>query len=160
MFQRVSKSEKVYGPEAGRRVSSFSIENFLSHSAEKFRRGTLLRCFSENFRLRKSLSIRGEEGRVSSFSVGKILSHSGERIRRRWGGEYQDVPSKKFCITPESFHRGFLECFLNFSYRISLDKRGGIKRFRRKYFGSQRRKTSYKNPSMFHYFRVSKSFML
>ena len=31
-------------------VSRFSDENFLSHSAEKFRRGTLLCCVSENFR--------------------------------------------------------------------------------------------------------------
>ena len=50
VFQKVSKSEKVYGSDAGRRVSSFSVENFLSHSAENFRRGTLLACVSENFR--------------------------------------------------------------------------------------------------------------
>ena len=69
VFEKVSKSEKVYGSKAGRRVSSFSLENFLSHSAEKCRRRTLLRCVSENFRQRKSLSIRGEERGISSFAV-------------------------------------------------------------------------------------------
>ena len=47
--------------------------------------------------------------RVSSFSVEKNLSHSGERFRRRGGEggrEYQDFPSKLFCITAESFHSG------------------------------------------------------
>ena len=38
VFQKVSKSEKVYGSEAVRRVSSFSVGIFLSYSAERFRR--------------------------------------------------------------------------------------------------------------------------
>ena len=42
VLQKISKSGKVYGSEAGRRVSSFSVEKFLSHSAEIFRTGTLL----------------------------------------------------------------------------------------------------------------------
>ena len=50
VFQKVSKSGKVYGSKAGRRLSSFSVEKVLSHSAEKFSRGTLLCCVSENFR--------------------------------------------------------------------------------------------------------------
>ena len=47
-----------------RRKSRFSIENLLSHSAEKFRRGILQCCVSENFRSPKSLSIKtgGGEG--------------------------------------------------------------------------------------------------
>ena len=49
VFRKVSKREKIYGLEAGRRVSSFSLENFLSHSAENFRRRTILCCVSENF---------------------------------------------------------------------------------------------------------------
>ena len=44
VFHKVSKSKKFYGSEAGRRLASFSFENFLSHSAEKFRRGILLCC--------------------------------------------------------------------------------------------------------------------
>ena len=62
-------------------MSRFSVENFLSHSAETLRRGTLLCCVSENFGLRKSLWIRG---------------------RRK----YQDFPSKVFCLTvPKKFVR-------------------------------------------------------
>ena len=60
-------------------VSKLSVENFLSHSAKKFRKGTLPCCVSENFRWRKSLWIRGR-------------------------GKYQDIPSKIFCLTvPENF---------------------------------------------------------
>ena len=40
--------EKVWIRRGG--VSGFSVENFLSHSAEKFRRGTLRCCVSEIFR--------------------------------------------------------------------------------------------------------------
>ena len=43
VFQKISGSEKVYGQEleGGGGVSRFSVENFLSLSAEKFRWGTL-----------------------------------------------------------------------------------------------------------------------
>ena len=49
VFQKISKSGNTYESDAGRRVSSFSVENFLSHTAENFRSGTLLCCNSENF---------------------------------------------------------------------------------------------------------------
>ena len=52
-------------------VSSNSVENFLSHSAESFRRGTLY-CFTV-------------------FGYGKSLD--------RRGGGYHDFPSKIFCRT-------------------------------------------------------------
>ena len=44
----LSGPEKVWIREGG--VSRFSVENFLSHSAENFRRWTLLCCVSEKFR--------------------------------------------------------------------------------------------------------------
>ena len=50
-------------------------------------------------------------GGVSRISVENFLSHSAEKIRR-----------------------AILHCFNNFGYRKSLDKRGGIKIFRRKFF--------------------------
>ena len=53
-FQKFSGSEKVYGSEGRRRVSSFSVENFLSHSAGRFHR-------------------RG--GRCNKFSVESFLYH-------------------------------------------------------------------------------------
>ena len=40
VFQKISGSQKVYGQEAGG-VSRFSVDFFLSRSAEKCRRGTL-----------------------------------------------------------------------------------------------------------------------
>ena len=61
------------GGGGGKKYQNFLSKMFLSHSAEKIRRGTLLCCVSENFRWRKSLSIRR--------------------------GEYQDFPSKFFCLT-------------------------------------------------------------
>ena len=80
-------------------MSRFSVENFLSHSAENFRRGILYCCI--NFGYRKSLDKRG--GGVSSFSVENFLSHSAENFRRVI----------------------LLYCCINFGYRKSLDKRGG-----------------------------------
>ena len=53
-------------------VSQCSVEFFLSHTAEKFCRGTLLFCVSEKFRQLKCLWIEGG---------------------------YQDFPSKVFCLT-------------------------------------------------------------
>ena len=58
-------------------VSRFSVENFLSHSTEKFRWETL-RCFrktrvSQNFMHKKGISLN---------SVENFLSHSADKIRR------------------------------------------------------------------------------
>ena len=41
-----SSIEKVYASDG---MSGFSVEIFLSHSTETFRRGSLLCCVSENF---------------------------------------------------------------------------------------------------------------
>ena len=70
---RVSKN---FMPQRG--ISRFSIENLLSHSTEKLRRGTLL-CFT------------------------KILV-SKKFMDKRGGGEYHDFLSKLFCLTvPKNF---------------------------------------------------------
>ena len=58
--------------------SRFSVENFLSRSAKKVRRGTLL-CFTE-------------------FLVSKTF------LEKRGLGEYQEFASKCFCLTlPKNF---------------------------------------------------------
>ena len=62
-------------------VTKFSVEKILSERAEKFRRGTLLCCVSENFWQRKRLWIR-RGGGVSKFSVEIFLSESAEKFRR------------------------------------------------------------------------------
>ena len=71
---------KKFMPKRGK--SRFSIENLLSDSAEKFRRGTLLCCFSENFRYPKSLWMKTGGGGVPRASVEKFLSHSAEKLRK------------------------------------------------------------------------------
>ena len=63
-----------------KRVSRFSLEKFSSHSAEKFRRGTLL-CFRK-FLLSKNVRNKREGGGVSRFSVKIFSSYSAEKFRR------------------------------------------------------------------------------
>ena len=62
---------KKFGSEVGR-VSRISVENFLSHGAEKIQRG-------------------------ESFSISLISGN--EKVWMKRGGEYQDFPSKIFCLT-------------------------------------------------------------
>ena len=57
-------------------VSRFSVENFLSHSTENFRRGTLL-CLRK---ILASKNVKDERVRVSRFSVGIVLSHSTDKF--------------------------------------------------------------------------------
>ena len=72
-FHKISGSENVYGSEGG--VSRVSVETFLSHSVETFRRGILYCC--KNFGYRKSLD--------------------------KMGGKH-DFSSKNFCLTvPKNF---------------------------------------------------------
>ena len=58
-------------------MSRFSVRNFLSHSAEKFRRGSFYCCI--NFGYRKSL-IRSR-GSIKIFH-GNILFYSAEKFRK------------------------------------------------------------------------------
>ena len=61
----------------GKGVSRYSVENFLCHSAEKFRRGILYFCIKVVYR--KSLDKR--KG-ISRIYVEIYLSCSAERLRR------------------------------------------------------------------------------
>ena len=95
-----------------RGVSRFSVDNFWSHSAENFRRGTRL-CFRK-FRVSKNfMPKRG----ISRFSIENLLSHSTEKLRRGTllcftnflvskkfmdkRGEYHDFLSNIFCLCPK-----------------------------------------------------------
>ena len=73
---RKFRSSKNFMPKRG--ISRFSIENLLSHSTEKLRRGTLL-CFTKFLVPKKFMDKRGG---VSQFSVNIFLSHSAEKFRR------------------------------------------------------------------------------
>ena len=75
-FRKIPVAKK-FMDKMGAEYQEFAWKNFLSHSAENFRRGILYCCI--NFGYRKSLDKRG-------------------------GGEFQDIPSKIFCLTvPKNF---------------------------------------------------------
>ena len=138
----------IRGGKGGRITTS--VEKFLSHSAEKYRRGTLY-CVI-NFGYRKSLCFRGlchdfpskifcltlpkhfvEEtfsAVLQKFPVAKKFLDNG-------GGEYQDFPSKIFCLTvPEiSVGESFTVALLSGTEKSWIRRGGGsIKIFRRKFF--------------------------
>ena len=77
-FKKFLAAKKFMDKKGG--VSRYSVEKFLSHSAEKSRRG-ILESFI-NFGYRRSLDERVVGGRVSRFSVENFLSHSAEKTRR------------------------------------------------------------------------------
>ena len=97
-------------------VSRFSLENLLSHSAEKFRRGTVYCC--KNFGYRESLD-------------------------KRWG-EYRDFPSQIFCLTVLKNFVGepFSVSLIAGTEKAWIRRGGRIKTFRRNFFVSQCRKKS------------------
>ena len=72
----ISGIEKVWIRRGGG-ASRFSVENFLSHRDEKFRRAILHCC--NNFGYRKSLNKKGGH---QDFPSKIFLSHSAERFRR------------------------------------------------------------------------------
>ena len=106
-------------------ISRFSVENFLSHSAEKIRKGALL-CFRK-FLLSKNVKDKRGGGVVSRLSLEIVLSHSTKKIRR-----------------------GTLWCFRKFWVSKNvMHKRGrGITILRRNFL-SQCRNISLGNPSWF-----------
>ena len=94
-----------------KRVSRFSVEIFLSHSAEKFCRWTSL-CF------RKSL--------VS------------KNVRDKRGGGYHNFPSKLFCLTVLNHFVKEAFCVSQISgYRKNLSLRGEYHDFLSKFFLSR-----------------------
>ena len=101
-------------------VSKFFVESYLSHSAEKFRRGTLL-CFRK---LRLSKSVRVKRGGWNHDFSSKLFclrapklfvdepfcavfqKNSGsEKFTDKKGGrrKYQNFPSNFFVTVPENF---------------------------------------------------------
>ena len=94
----------------------FSVGNFLSHSAEKNRRGTH-RCFKK-FRVSKNLCIRGG---YEDFPLKIFLCHSAEKISRgtlrcltkfrvskhfMHKSGHHDVMSIIFCLTVKKYFLG------------------------------------------------------
>ena len=144
---RVSKK---FGKEEGG-VSRYSVENFLSHSAENFRRRILFCCII--FGYRKSLDKRGE-GRIKIFqrnffvsvpkiSVGKSFSDSlisgTEKVWRRGGGGGGIKISRQsfFCLTvPKiSVRKSFTVALISGTEKVWIRGEGGgsMKMFRRNF---------------------------
>ena len=156
----------------GGAVSRFSVENFLSHSVEFFRRGILYCCI--NFGAEKVW----RRGRVSRFSVENFLSRSAENFRResftvalissiekvwiRGGGGGIKVFRRKFSVSEcRKFSWGILYCCINFGCRKSLGQKGGVSRFSVKIVLSHNTKKLRRGTIWcFRKFLVSKFFML
>ncbi len=104
--------------------------------------------------------VRIKEGGASRFSVGTLLSHSTEKLHRgillcfrkylvskkfkeERGREYQDFPSKIFCLAvPKNFVGESFSASLFSGIEIFCFREGGvgIEIFRRKFFVSRCRK--------------------
>ena len=121
-------------------VSRLSVKIFLSHSAEKNSRASLLRCVSEKFRQPKSLWIRGG-GSIKIFSR-KFFSYSAENVSR----------VTLLCCVSENFRQPKFQW---------IRGGGSIMFFSRQFFFEQCRKKQQGNPSVLCFRRllVSKFFM-
>ena len=92
VFHKISGSEKYCGQEGWGWVSRFSVENFLSHSAEKMRRGTSL-CLTEFLVSKKFMEKRG--GGEPRFTVEHFLSHSAEKFLHGTRRCFAKIPFSK-----------------------------------------------------------------
>ena len=103
---------KKFLDKGGGGVSGFSVEYFLSHSAENLRRGIVYCCI--DFGYRKSLWIIGEGG-VSRFSVEIFLSHSAEKFRRGTLRCFRKFLVSKNFMLQRVMSRYSVENFLSYS---------------------------------------------
>ena len=122
MFRKNSGIEKFQAKEGGE--ASRFYRNFYLTGPKKLRHGTIL-CFRKFLVGQNILWIRGG---VSRFPVEIFMSHSAENFR-----EGILLFSRKF-LGSKRF----------------MGEKGGITFSRLKYFVSQCRKTSYRNPLVFH----------
>ena len=124
MYQKISGSEKLYASERGEGVSRFSVENFLSHSAENLRRG-------------------------ESFSVS--LTSGTEKVWIGGGGEYQDFLSEIFCLTVPKISVGesFTVAIISGIERVWIWGVGLVSRFSVQVFVSLYQNVSLENTLVF-----------
>ena len=117
-FREFPVAKKILDKKVGGGISSFSVEYFLSQSAETIRRGTILCCVSENMWWRKSLWLRR-------------------------CGEYHNLPLKNFCLTvPKEFVGEPLSLSITSGIKKNYSSHGYVTIFRRKFFVSQYRNNS------------------
>ena len=120
-------------------ISLNSVEKFLSHSADKLRRRTLL-CFERILVSKFFKQKRGEASRFcrkifylrgpKKLRQGIILSFRKFLVRKKilWiRGGYHDYPSKFLSHSTEIFHWRILWCFRKFfQSKNFMHSRGGI----------------------------------
>ena len=139
-------------------VLRFSVQNFLSHSTEKLRRGSLLysRKFlrSKTFRDKRGGEYHNFPSKLFCFTVPKdfvgesfsvSLVSNIEKIWIRGRRKYCNFPSKIFCLTvPKNFVGDPFCVPEKFWYRKTLGTREGanITISRRNFFVSQCQKFS------------------
>ena len=167
MYQKTSGSEKFYASErgGGYQVSSSKTCHTVPKKFVREHFGVSEKPCIENFMYTKGISLN---------SVEKSLSHRADKIRtrtlvfRKNSGieKFQAKEGKSFTVlskiflshSAQKFRKGFLLVLRKFLVSKSfMDEKGGITIFRLKIFVSQCRKTSYRNPLVFDYFRVSKA---
>ena len=151
-----------------KRISLNSVENFLSHSADRFRRRTLL-CFE---RIPVSKIFKQSRGKLHSFAeifpshrtqktssgnhsvFHKICCREENFMDKRGGRRVSQFSvEKSLSHCTEMFHWGTLRCFRKFFYQKfpCIGGGGGASRFCRNLFLSHRtEKTSPGNHSVFH----------
>ncbi len=138
----ITGSEKVW--IGGGEVSRFSVEKFLSHSAEDFRRGLLYCCINfwgrgggyQNFTSKIfCLTVPTKISAGESFIVA-INSGIEKSLEERGGGEVSRFSVNNFLShsADEIFRRGMLYCCINFGNRKSLEKGGGVSKISLKNF--------------------------
>ena len=146
-------------------VSRFSVENVWSHSAEKFRLGTL-RCIKK-FRVWKIFMNQRGGGitflhrklfvtQYQKFPLGTTSMHqkiSGlEDFYASERGWYHVSPSKTFCHTIPKISVGdYFDASENFGFRriLCIREGDGITFLHRKLFATQYRKISLRNTSVY-----------
>ena len=111
----------------------------MSHSAENFRRGILYCCISFGYVWQGGGSIKIFYRfclTVPKNRRGKV-SDTGKVCRRR--GEYQDFPSKTFCLTVPKFSVGesFTVAVFSGTGKVWIRGGGGVSRFPIEKFFSQ-----------------------
>ena len=129
VFQKISDIEKNLWIRGG--LSRFSVEIFMSHSAENFRKGILQ--FVRKFLVSKSFM--DEKGGITFFRRNILVSQCR---KNSWAS---------------------LQCFRKFGVSKNFMHTGRYHFFRRKFLVSQCRKNSWASLQCFRKFGVSKNFM-
>ena len=141
---------KKFVDKRGGGVSRFSVENFLSHMAEKFRSRIFYCCINLRYRklwdkwgdgyqdfLSKSFCLTVPNISGGESSIIALISGT-EKVCKGGGWSIKMFRRSLLSHTAENFRTGNLYCCINFGYWKSLDKKGAnIKIFRRNFFVSE-----------------------